>query len=123
MPSTDNSIAMAAFLAQMEYGDRTLVTQQQRKKLGESDQDVARDAVLLFCPWKMTHLALDHDLALIQKKLEDYWKGLAGMAQEGCAQQYVKMVQDLDRYGITSFQAEVRKTQNLLYNISIQHCQ
>jgi len=110
VPSTDSSIAMAALLAQMEYGDKSFVKQQQRKKSGESDLEAARDAVLLFCPWKMTHLALDHDLALMQKKLEDNWKGLAGLAREACAQRYVGMVQDLDRYGITSFQAEVKKT-------------
>ena len=83
------------------------MVKQQRKKQGEGEEEVARDAVLLFCPWKMTHLALDHDLMSLQKRLEDQWKVLVGMNREECARRYVGVAQEWNRYGSTSFQTEV----------------
>ncbi len=115
VPNRDNSITMAALLSQMEYGDWSALVAQKPtpSELGEV-AEVGRDAVLLFCPRKMTHLALDHDLASLQQQLEAKWEGLDGMTREACAKRYVEAVQDLDRYGITSFQAEVSSARGVI---------
>lgn len=97
---------MAAMMAQIEYGDW------QNVESSAHYENVAREAALRFCPWRLTHLALDHDLSLLQCKLEDLWKTHAGKSKEQCARAYIGIAQQLSYYGTTAFQAEVRLHSN-----------
>lgn len=95
---------MAAMLTQIEHGDWDCIEQ------GKPFEEITRDAIMVFCPWKMTHLALDHDLSLLERKLVEHWKTYVGMSKEECARRYVNIVQDWSHYGSTGFQAEVSTT-------------
>ena len=92
---------MAALMAQMEHGDLTAV-----ETAGDSEE-VTDEAVLRFCPWHLTHMALDHVMQSLQRKLVESWRELEGKTREQCARTYIGIAQQWHHYGYTTFQAEV----------------
>lgn len=103
MVSMEKAVAMAATMAQMEHGDWEEV-----EGKGQPEE-VAQEAILRFCPWQMTHMALDHTLSHLRRKLVEYWQTLAGKGKEGCARSYLSTAQQWSHYGATTFQAEVSR--------------
>lgn len=100
--SADKAANMAAMMAQIEHGDWNSVENER------TFDELTREAALRYCPWNLTHLALDHDINLLQRKLAESWKTLEGKAKEQCARGYISIVQQWSHYGSTIFQAEVR---------------
>lgn len=90
-------------MAQIEHGDWTAV-----EDAGNSEE-VTYEAVLRFCPWHLTHMALDHVMQFLQRKLAENWKELEGKTKEHCARTYIGIAQQWHHYGYTTFQAEVFK--------------
>ena len=113
MPSLDKSLCMAAMMTQIEHGDWTTIEQ------GRLFDDVTRDAILLFCPSKLTHLALDHDLSLLQRKLVEHWKTFCGVSRPECARRYISIAQEWGHYGSTGFQVEVSEHCVCVCNVGI----
>lgn len=93
---------MAAIMAQIEYGDWSSVEET------EDSEYTARDALQRFCPWKFTHMALEHDQSLLQKRLVDRWKEQVGKSRADCSKTHLEMAQQWKYYGATLFKAEVR---------------
>ena len=98
MTSQDTALLMAAMLTQMEHGDW---------EQGATSKEITQEAVLRFCPWRLTHLALDHDMSFLQRKLAENWKKFVGQSKEECARKYIAIAQEWSHYGSTAFQAEV----------------
>ena len=96
--SMDKAASMAAMMTQIEHGDWN--------SPGNEDEVLLHEAVLRFCPWNLTHLALDHNINLLQRKLVESWKVLEGTVKEQCARNYISIVQQWSQYGSTFFQAE-----------------
>lgn len=92
---------MAAIMTEIEYGDWD------RVDTGKNLDEVVLEATLRFCPWKLTHMVLEHDLILHKHKLMTNWKRLKGESREQCARNYISTAQGWNHYGNTSFQAEV----------------
>ena len=88
-------------MALVEHGDWEGVEE-------EGDvEEVPHEAILQFCPWQLTHMALDHTLCHLKKKLVEHWKLLGGKSREQCARSYLATAQQWIHYGCTAFQAEV----------------
>ncbi len=104
LQSPDKAVSLAAMMTQIEHGDwnSQLVEQD-----GETLDQIMHEAILLFCPWSLTHLALDHDLILLKKKLGEHWENLCGLSKEQCARKLVGIAQQWSQYGSTFFPAEV----------------
>ena len=100
--SIESGVHMAAIMAQIEYGDWSSVEET------EDSEYTARDALQRFCPWKFTHMALEHDQSLLQKRLVDRWKEQVGKSRADCSKTYLEMAQQWKYYGATLFKAEVR---------------
>lgn len=108
----DKAASMAAKMTQIEHGDWSSIESGGRSSFDEggwSLDETAHEAMLQFCPWGLTHMALDHSLNLLQRKLVEHWKLLEGVSGEQCAKEYVGIAQQWSNYGSTAFQAEVRK--------------
>lgn len=103
MVSMEKAVATAAIMTQIEHGDQGVV-----EARGDCDE-VAHEAILRFCPWHLTHMALDHTLSQLRRKLVGHWKMLAGKSKEQCARSYITTAQQWSHYGCTTFQAEVCK--------------
>ena len=101
IPSLDKAIAMAAMLTQIEHGDWNKIEH------GKPFEEVTRDAIMHFLPWKLTHLALDHDFGLLQRKLVEYWQVYTGTSRHECARKYISIAQEWSQYGSTRFPVEV----------------
>lgn len=108
MVSMEKAVAMAATMTQLEHGDQGEV-----EGRGDCDE-VAHEAIMNFCPWQLTHMALDHTLNQLKRKLVEHWKMIAGKSKEQCARSYIAVAQQWSHYGSTTFQAEVRM--NLIGN-------
>ena len=93
---------MAAIMAQIEHSDWSIV----EKK--EGNEYIARDVLQRFCPWKFTHMALEHDQSQLQKRLVDQWREQAGKSRAECSKIYLELAQQWKYYGATLFKAEVR---------------
>ena len=89
-------------MAQIEYGDWSDVEKT------EDSEYTARDVLQRFCPWKFTHMALEHDQSQLQKGLVDKWKEQAGKSKAACSKTYLELAQQWKYYGATLFKAEVR---------------
>lgn len=100
--SMDKAATMAAMMTQIEHGDWNS-PQNERS----SFEELTHEATLRFCPWNLTHMALDHSMNLLQRKLVESWKALGGKGKEQCARSYVGIVQQWSHYGSTFFQAQV----------------
>ncbi len=116
--SMDRAANMAAMMTQMEHGDWNDGVETERP-FGE----IAQEAILQFCPWNLTYMALDHDLNLLQRKLTEHWKLLEGKSREQCARNYLSIVQQWSQYGSTFFQAEVIVRTEVLVNTVISQTQ
>ena len=104
----DKAATMAAKMTQIEHGDWSRIESgRSHKEAGRGFDETAHEAMLQFCPWSLTHMALDHSLNLLQRKLVENWKMLEGMSQEQCAKEYISIAQQWSNYGCTAFQAEV----------------
>lgn len=100
--SVEEGVQLAAIMAQIEYGDWTTVAKQ-----NENCGEIEREALQRFCPWRFTHLALEHDQSLLQSKLVKQWKERSGWTKEKCALEYLNICYKWEYYGATLFQAEV----------------
>ena len=90
---------MAAIMAQIEHGDWNAV---------EKTEETSRDVLQRFCPWKFTHMALEHDQSQLQKRLVDQWKEQEGKSRAECSKVYLELAKQWKYYGATLFKAEVR---------------
>ena len=104
---------MAAIMAQIEYGDWSAVEKT------EDSEYTARDVLQRFCPWKFTHMALEHDQSQLQKKLVDQWKEQAGKSKAECSKIYLELAQQWKYYGATLFKAEVSVINIDTWNLSM----
>lgn len=100
--SIEEGVKLAAIMAQIEYGDWITVDAE-----NESTASIEREALQRFCPWRFTHLALEHDQSLLQSKLVKYWKELSGRTKYQCAHEYLGICYQWEYYGATLFEAEV----------------
>ena len=110
--SLEQAVSMAAMMTQIEHGDWDSYDQ------GEVFDKLVREAILLFCPWRLTHLALNHDLSLLQLKLTEHWKSYKGQSKETCSRKYISIAQQWSQYGSTTFQAEVSYNDSTYYIIA-----
>ena len=101
--SIEEGVQLAAIMAQIEYGNWTTVVAENEY----SGDHIEREALQRFCPWRFTHLALEHDQSLLQNKLVKQWKELAGWTKNKCAHKYLSICYQWEYYGTTLFQAEV----------------
>ena len=86
-------------MAQLEYGDW--------KSLNKDKEMIAREALERFCPYKYTHLALEHKWQQLQSELVIKWSEFEGKSKDECAQIYLENAYLWSLCGASLFRAEV----------------